>query len=137
MNFPSTTPVCTIFTSNRTIIINKGFNAGAGGEAGVTEYSFKVPYITNPPTLVTTDSFKITTFDQNFAVIDFIEEGITLTMTNPATFKSSELVLDSYQNTRRTKYAFTVVPSAAIEEGNVFLVTIPPECKLPEFDADY
>ena len=103
----------------------------------MTEYSFKVPYITNPPTLVTTDSFKITTLDQSFAVIDFIEDGITLTMTNPATFKSSELVLESYQNTRRTKYTFTVVPSAAIEDGNVFLVTMPPEIKLPDFEADY
>ena len=70
-------------------------------------------------------------------MIDVIETGITLTMTNPATFKSSELVLDSYQNTMRTKYTFTVVPSAAISTDNVFLVTIPAECKLPLFDAEY
>jgi predicted RecA/RadA family phage recombinase len=87
--------------------------------------------VTNPPTLVETSSYKITTLDQSFAVIDFIDTGITLTMTNPATFKSAELVLDSYQNTERTKYTFTVVASAPITAGNVFLVTIPPETKLP------
>ena len=75
---------------------------------------------------MTTDSFKISTHDQSFAV-----------NLNPATFKSSELVLESYQNTRRTKYTFTVVPSAPIGDGNVFLVTIPPELKLPDVDAEY
>jgi hypothetical protein len=101
----------------------------------VTKYSFKVPYVTNPPTLIKTDSFKITTMDKTFAVIDFVETGITLTMTNPATFKSAELILDSYQNTMRTKYSFTIVPSAPVISGNVFLVTIPAELKLPDSAA--
>lgn len=62
-NFPSEAAVCTIFTANRTIIVNKGFQAGEGGLAEPTEYSWVVPYVTNPATLIVTDSFKVTTRD--------------------------------------------------------------------------
>lgn len=69
-NFPSEAAVCTIFTANRTIIVNKGFQASEGGSAGPTEYSWVVPYVTNPATLIATDSFKVTTRDQFFNLID-------------------------------------------------------------------
>lgn len=36
----------------------------------------------------------------------------------------------------RTKYSFTIVPSAPVSSGNVFLVTIPAECKLPDRDVE-
>jgi len=69
-NFPSEAAVCTIFTANRTMIVNKGFQAGDGGVSEPTEYSWIVPYVTNPATLIETDSFKITTRDQFFNLID-------------------------------------------------------------------
>lgn len=62
-NFASNTGVCTIHAHNRTIIISKGFQHGPGGKAGETVFSWVVPYMTNPPTLERTATFRFFTLD--------------------------------------------------------------------------
>ena len=126
INFPSEAAVCTIFTANRTIIVNKGFQASEGGVSEATEYSWVVPYITNPATLIETDSFKVTTRDQFFNLIDMKEDDITVKMEEAAVFRSAELVLGSYVNADRTKYTFKVVATAPVRKGNRMLIKFPP-----------
>lgn len=70
VGFTSETPVCTIFTANRTIIVSKGFQQSEGGAAGETTYSWTIPYLTNPPTIEPTDPYAISVRDQFFALVD-------------------------------------------------------------------
>ena len=130
-NFPSESAVCAIHDLNRTIIISKGFQAAEGGEGGASEYSWVVPFVTNPATLLTTSSFRITTRDQYFALIDDLASGVTVQMTKAAVLKSASLVLDSYANAASTKYSFTVVATAPVEDGGNILVIFPRQCALP------
>ena len=75
---------------------------------------WKVPYITNPPTLVETGSFTVETMDQYFALIDYIALGVTVKMDKAAVFKSSDLELVSYTNTAKTMYRFTIVAKSSV-----------------------
>ena len=75
---------------------------------------WKVPYITNPPTLMESDSFKVETMDQYFALIDVIDARVTVKMDKAAVFKSSDLELVSYTNTAKTMYRFTIVATSAV-----------------------
>ena len=109
--FTSQTPVCTILPDNRTLIVSKGFQA-SDQEAAVLKW--KVPFITNPPTLVETDSFTVETMDQYFALIDTIDAGVTVKMDTAAVFKSADLELVSYTNTAKTMYRFTIVATSSV-----------------------
>ena len=129
-NFPSGAAVCAVHDHNRTIIIAKGFQAAEGGDGGVTEYSWVVPRVTNPATLLVTGTFRITTRDQYFALIDDLAEGVTVQMVKAAVLKSASLELDSYANAASTKYSFTVVATAEVEDGANILVIFPRQCEV-------
>lgn len=97
---------------------------------------WKIPYITNPRTLLVTDSFTVETMDQYFALIDYKNVGVTVRMEKAAVFKSSDLELESYTNTNKTMYRFTIVATAPVQAGNCFLITFPDTCSLPAFDEE-
>jgi hypothetical protein len=141
VGFTSETPVCTIFTANNTIIVSKGFQQAAGGAAAATTYSWTVPYVTNPPTLLPTDSYSITIRDQFYAIIDEIsgdggDPGVSLQISNAALFQNAELELARYQNAVGTKYTFTIVATCQVVSGNVFLVVFPSRISLPATTGD-
>jgi hypothetical protein len=141
LGFTSDTPVCTIFPGNRTIIVSKGLQQSEGGPAGETTYSWSIPYVTNPPTLLPTDSYTISTRDQFYSIIDIVsgeggDGGVSLTITDAAVFQDAQLVLDLYQNSERTKYTFTFVASCQVVSGNVFLVVFPGTIALPADEGD-
>ena len=71
--------------------MSKGFQQAEGGAAGVTAYSWTIPYVTNPPTLRPTDSYAISMRDQFFALVDEIPgdgtgPGVSLQISNAAVF---------------------------------------------------
>jgi hypothetical protein len=76
--------------------VSKGFQQAEGGAAGVTAYSWTIPYVTNPPTLRPTDSYAISMRDQFFALVDEIRPdsvqgdgtgpGVSLQISNAAVF---------------------------------------------------
>ena len=70
--------------------------------------------MTNPPTLLVTDSFTVETMDQYVALIDYIDLGVTVQMDKAAVFKSSDLELVSYTNTMKTMYRFTIVATSSV-----------------------
>jgi hypothetical protein len=134
-NFPAGTAVCTIFAANRTLIVNKGFQTGHGGPGGTTKYSWILPYVSNPPNLAASDSFIVTTRDQFFSVIDKVNTGVTVQMTEAAEFRSASLTLGSYTNGVRTSYHFSLAAAAPIKSSDYILVTFPDACELPDDEA--
>lgn len=60
-NFPSNQGHCSI--DDNSIIVYKGFQQGAGGPGPSTVYSWTVPAVTSPASLLETSSFEIQTRD--------------------------------------------------------------------------
>ena len=133
--FPAGAAVCTIFSANRTLIVNKGFQTGQGGPGGTTKYSWILPYVSNPPNLAASDSFIVTTRDQFFSVIDEVTTGVTVQMTDAAEFRSASLTLGSHTNGVRTSYRFSLAAAAPIKASDYILVTFPDTCQLPDDEA--
>jgi len=134
-NFPAGAAVCTIFSANRTLIVNKGFQTGQGGPGGTTKYSWILPYVSNPSNLAASESFIVTTRDQFFSVIDEVKTGVTVKMTDAAEFRSASLTLGSHTNGVRTSYHFSLAAAAPIKASDYILVTFPDTCQLPDDEA--
>lgn len=130
-NFASNTGVCTIFPQNKTIIVSKGFQHGPGGPGELTEFSFVVPFMTNPPTLDQTDSFKFRTTDQFFRTIDVSTQNVTLQMKNPAVLKHASLKIDDRGNGALTPYTFSFVTATAVFKKEFIQIKFPAQCSLP------
>ena len=134
-NFPSNQGHCSI--DSEQIIVYKGFQQGAGGPGPSAEYSWTVPAVTSPASLLETSSFEIQTRDQFNDKIDEVLVGVTVEMSRPAEFKRAELILRSHQNAVRTRYLFRIVATNPLKNGNIIMLTFPEETELPDSDGAY
>ena len=56
-------------------------------------------------------------------------------MTNAAYLSSEDLEIDSYTNSERTAYKFSIVATTPLLETDYILVTFPPTTLVPDNDA--
>lgn len=127
-----TTPTCVIDTTLRKITINNGFRIAYNiGPSVIPSYSFNMPGFLNPLTLDSTDSFRIYTKTSGNNIMDQIESGLKIKMTNVPYIKSVIVTPGSLVNSAITNYTFLITSAIPINSTYSVIVIYPTEITLP------
>ena len=127
VSFPNS-PSCSPLGATATVVCSM---SGSNLQATVTfasstitaAYGFQVSSCRNPTSTAPTSSFQVFSFTSSYG-IDQITQGVTLTVSTPASLSASVTAQD-YGISVSTQYSFQITTTNSVPEGGYFQIVFP------------